>query len=55
MFFAVNLFKQGAHSRGEKEKKKKKHICYPKILVFFRVFLCVSVALYNAIFCSENR
>lgn len=55
MFFAVNLLKQEAHFGDEKEKEKKKHICYPKILVFFRVFLCVSVALYNAIFCSENR
>lgn len=54
MFFAVNLLKQEAHFRDKKEKEKN-HICYPKILVFFRVFLCVYVALYNAIFCSENR
>jgi hypothetical protein len=41
MFSAVKLLKQEVYFR---DKERGNHICYPKILVFFRVF--VSLLLY---------
>lgn len=40
VFSAVKLVKREVYFR-DKGERKKKHICYPKILVFFRVFLCL--------------